>query len=267
MLTAFAWRVDRRRTTGDDGRSAGESWLDGLCIGKLVLEVSSRPRSEAGDLLRVRWNRALSVNVLNEGFLDGERNGMGGFGDASRAAMIGSVLFMGKVYSTFGAGGSDSDTSMTGVLRWVPGPVVMLVMTDDWLGDCECLESDSVELIGALAFAGIGVSELFAALDDSDAVLRRIGSTLLADIARSKRGEEGSNSRDTLLGRGFSCLGCELGSCCCAGSDRDEECRECCCEDERVLVLGAVGRGFSGDFGVVEWLELLDCGSTMYLLP
>lgn len=33
MLTAFALRVERRRTTGEDGRCSGESWLGGLWMG------------------------------------------------------------------------------------------------------------------------------------------------------------------------------------------------------------------------------------------
>lgn len=54
MLTAFALRVDRRRTTGEDGRFSGESWLGGLWIGSLVLDASSLSRSSDRDLLWVR---------------------------------------------------------------------------------------------------------------------------------------------------------------------------------------------------------------------
>lgn len=54
MLIAFALRVDKRLKTGEEGRFAGESRLEGLCMGRLVLDASSASTSLDGDFLRFR---------------------------------------------------------------------------------------------------------------------------------------------------------------------------------------------------------------------
>lgn len=59
----------------------------------------------------------------------------------------------------------------------------------------------------------MGGSGFFGAFEGSGAVSRRIGSTRLADMARSNRGDEGSMSLDD-LGLAVACLTGGFGSCC-----------------------------------------------------
>lgn len=125
------------------------------------------------------------------------------------------------------------------------------VPTDVGLSAGGSLEVGSCGVFGPESFVGIGGGALLGGLEGSGVVSRRIGSTLLADMARSKRGEEGSTFLGDRFGLGgVACWLCGLESCC-PDCDRDEVCWECCCDDDRVLGLGAVGSGFSGDLGGV----------------
>lgn len=201
------------------------------------------------------------MNVVKEGFLDGERTGIGGFASTSRDAMIGSVLLVGM------AGSGGIGRLVLSDVEAMCSIALPDVTADAGLPDGESLDAGPCGVIGPDGLVGIGGSAPFGGLEGSGVVSRRIGSTLLADIARSTRGEGGSASLDKRLCLDAAGLTCNLESCC-PDCDRDDECRECCWDDDRVLVVGAVGSGFSGDLGgVIEWLELLGWGSTVYLLP
>lgn len=79
---------------------------------------------------------------------------------------------------------------------------IVEVATDAGLSDGGSLEVDSCGVFGPDTFVGIGGSTLLGGLEGSGVVSRRIGSTLLADMARSKRGEEGSKFLGDRFGLG-----------------------------------------------------------------
>lgn len=136
---------------------------------------------------------------------------MGGFGDTSRAAMIGSVLFMGNRSSGGCAEAADSELPLADDIFSVDilfgcTSDLTVVVTEAGLAVWDPLGIDSCGVMGALDLAGIGGLGLLGGLEGSGVVSRRTGSTLLADIARSTRGEEDPASLDVCLGRIGACL-------------------------------------------------------------
>lgn len=70
-----------------------------------------------------------------------------------------------------------------------------------------------VGVAGLGSWVCIGGFALFGGLLGSGLVSRRMGSTRLADMARSKRGDDGSISLDDSRRWGVACL-----TCCCLDS-------------------------------------------------
>lgn len=179
-------------------------------MGRLLLDVSSSSTSRERDFFRVRWNRALSVKVAREGlFLDSERVGIGGLASGSCAAMIGSVPLVGRVVA---GGSTTTGTRPAEDEARLPGLRGLAVTTDAGLCGCEVMGTGSVGVAGLESWVGIHGFGLFGVLPGSAAVSRRMGSTRLADMARSKRGDVGSMSLDERRGLGVACLTCCLAS-------------------------------------------------------